>query len=45
LGTNAFEAGDTFNVEFDLSEFDDTNPQDVAMKARSVVVSVPRLPI
>ncbi|SMQ49534.1 unnamed protein product [Zymoseptoria tritici ST99CH_3D7] len=33
LGNNAFEAGDTFNVDFDLSQFDDNDPQDVIMKA------------
>lgn len=43
LGNNAFEAGDTFNVDFDLSQFDDNDPQDVIMKARSVMLSILRL--
>jgi hypothetical protein len=34
LGTNSFQAGDTFSVEFDLSNFDDNDPADVAMKQR-----------
>ena len=38
LGTNPFEAGDTFNVEFDMSQFDDNDPDDVAMKARCAFV-------
>ncbi|EME80967.1 uncharacterized protein MYCFIDRAFT_197824 [Pseudocercospora fijiensis CIRAD86] len=32
LGTSRFVTGDTFHVEFDMSEFDDTNADDVKAK-------------
>ncbi|GIZ42776.1 hypothetical protein CKM354_000603100 [Cercospora kikuchii] len=41
LGTNPFEAGDTFNVEFDMSQFDDNIADDVAMKASLTYCGAP----
>ncbi|KAF2211685.1 hypothetical protein CERZMDRAFT_98114 [Cercospora zeae-maydis SCOH1-5] len=41
LGTNPFEAGDTFRVEFDMSQFEDNDADDVAMKASLTYCGAP----